>query len=204
MFKNIQEWISLLISGLIVVPFFVYFVVNQPQYPEERQHSSALYHQEYVPVPAEPTAIQKKKIDDASLDCMAKNIYFEAQNQVQKGKEAVAFVVINRLKDPGFPGTICQIVHQKIRTAEGKVICEFSWVCENKPHKIVNQFVWSKCFDVALNILSNYDKIKDPTHGAKYYHTKAVHPEETQKQWQNKIKTAEIQDHIFFKDKKKG
>ena len=201
MLEKIQSWIS----PLIVVPFFVYFVFHHNvQYPEHPKHFAAPYRQEYVPVPVNPTPVEKKHIDEASLNCLARNIYFEAANQIEKGKEAVAFVVVNRSRDPAFPSKVCEIVRQKTKSPDGKVVCQFSWVCEDKDHRIHNKVAWQSSFHVALNVLANYDKMKDPTHGAKYYHTIYIHPEQYDDGWAHKVKTVQIQDHVFFKDKKKG
>ena len=58
------------------------------------------------------------------VDCLAKNIYFEAGSESRAGKIAVAEVTMNRVKSREFPRSVCGVVYQKSRN-----ICQFSWVC---------------------------------------------------------------------------
>ena len=50
--------------------------------------------------------------DESAIDCLTKNIYFEAKNQSIAGQLAVALVVINRVKDKRFPETICDVIYE--------------------------------------------------------------------------------------------
>ena len=63
------------------------------------------------------------------LDCLARNIYYEAGYEPFEGKVAVAQVTINRAESGQFPSDICQVVYQKNIVYE-KVLCQFSWYCE--------------------------------------------------------------------------
>ena len=53
------------------------------------------------------------------LECMAKNIYFEARNEATVGQLAVGQTVINRVQSSRFPNTICGVVHQGVHTKDG-------------------------------------------------------------------------------------
>ena len=48
--------------------------------------------------------------DERDLNCLALNVYHEARNQPIEGQLAVAHVTLNRLDDPSFPSTICEVV----------------------------------------------------------------------------------------------
>ena len=119
------------------------------------------------------------------IQCLAENIYFEAGNQSTKGKIAVAHVVMNRVKDPRFPNTICKVIHQKT-----KIGCQFSWVCGNA--RIINNAVFMKSHYIAEQVYIG--NTKDATHGAKYYHANYVRPNWPMKQ------VARIGAHIFYID----
>ena len=72
------------------------------------------------------------------VDCLAKNIYFEAKGEPRAGKIAVAEVTMNRVKSKQFPRSVCAVVYQKT-----KGTCQFSWVCEGK--KVIrNRAAWKE------------------------------------------------------------
>ena len=59
------------------------------------------------------------------LKCLADNVYYEAGNQSERGKMAVAAVTLNRVNSGIFPSDVCSVVHQKSRG-----VCQFSWRSE--------------------------------------------------------------------------
>ena len=67
--------------------------------------------------PYEPLLYEYKN----EVNCLAKNIYFEARDQPTKGQLAVALVTINRAKSKRFPNTICRVIHQASRFKSGKL-----------------------------------------------------------------------------------
>ena len=126
------------------------------------------------------------------IDCLAKNIYFEAGNQDDNGKIAVALVTMNRVSSGKFPGNVCSVVKEK--TAK---VCQFSWWCDGKSHKIQARSVYNKSQQVAMYVYLNYGKVTDITKGATFYHANYVSPG-----WSNLKKTISIGQHIFYKPKK--
>lgn len=50
---------------------------------------------------------------DPELECLAKVVLHEAGNQSRTGQIAVAEVVMNRLRSPRFPNSICSVVLQR-------------------------------------------------------------------------------------------
>ncbi len=74
--------------------------------------------------PAEPFRSEQVTASGSDLHCLAEAVYFEARGEGQPGQQAVAQVVLNRVRHPAFPKTICGVVHQ--RTASG---CQFSFAC---------------------------------------------------------------------------
>ena len=55
---------------------------------------------------------QKHLVDDESLTCLAKNVYFEARNQSIVSQLAVSEVVMNRVQDENFPNTVCGVIYE--------------------------------------------------------------------------------------------
>ncbi len=127
------------------------------------------------------------------VDCLAENIYHEAGFEPEKGKQAVALVTINRTQDERFPSQICEVVKQKTQGT-----CQFSWFC--MPVKLKKDSdAFRESMQVALFVYANYEKLKDVTHGALYYHADYVNP-----RWRNVEKTTVIGRHIFYKEKLKS
>lgn len=127
------------------------------------------------------------------VDCLAENIYHEAGYEPQAGKQAVALVTLNRTQDERFPQNICGVVKQKTQGT-----CQFSWFC--MPVKLKRDSdAFKESMEVALFVYANYEKLKDITHGALYYHADYVNP-----RWRNVEKTTKIGRHIFYKEKERS
>ena len=129
-----------------------------------------------------------KMISPAELQCMAENIYFEAGTQSLAGKLAVGYVVLNRMRKPNYPNTVCGVINQ--RTGD---FCMFSWKCEGDK-EIRNQQAWKQSQQVAYDLLSKDRKdLIDITEGATHFHNASVKPG-----WKLK-RVAQIDDHYFYK-----
>jgi spore germination cell wall hydrolase CwlJ-like protein len=135
------------------------------------------------------------EVRNKQLECLAKNIYYEAGNQPFEGKAAVAQVTINRAESGKFPSDICQVVYQKNVVYE-KVLCQFSWYCETPAHrKPVNPAAYNESMAVAKKVLLEGFRL-DGLKNAVYYHADYVSP-----RW-GKEKIATIGRHIFYSDNK--
>jgi spore germination cell wall hydrolase CwlJ-like protein len=64
----------------------------------------------------------------SDVQCLTEAVYFEARGEPERGQQAVAQVVLNRVRHPAFPKTVCAVVHQ--RTDAG---CQFSFACKVQP-----------------------------------------------------------------------
>jgi len=125
------------------------------------------------------------------LDCLTRNIYWEAASEPFEGKVAVAQVTMNRVESGRFADTVCGVVYQKNVFYE-RVVCQFSWLCENT-HKTraVYQPLWQESELVAKKVLlENFrlPSMKD----ALYYHADYVNPN-----WR-KPRIEKIGHHIFY------
>lgn len=169
------------------------------RFPEYGEHVEALDPvQEVHANPKQVETIkQQLQEDEKQITCMAYNIYYEGRNQDEKGQIAIGNVVLNRIKDPRFPKTVCEVVHDKFtkKSKDGKkkwTVYEFSWVKEhgNKAPELDEKYLPIR--DLASNLY--YGLVKDNTRGALFYHTKDVHPI-----WDDIYKhTVTIGHHLFF------
>jgi hypothetical protein len=106
------------------------------------------------------------------IGCLALNVYFEARSEPIKGQHAVAHVVLNRVADPRFPESACEVVRQGGQ--KKKAGCQFSWFCDGLSDDPVNGRLWRQSYDVALAVY--WGKSEDPTEGALWYHADYVSP----------------------------
>ena len=136
------------------------------------------------------------------VECLAKNIYFEARNEPFAGQFAVALVTLNRVRDTTFPDTICKVVYQGIHTADGfpkRDRCQFSWYCDGVSDIVRNSEAFNTTQKIANLAMLQYSKLKseglDYTEGAIYYHTYEINP-----RWSTAYpKVGRIGDHIFYR-----
>jgi spore germination cell wall hydrolase CwlJ-like protein len=139
---------------------------------------------------AKETSVEAQQ--DSQLMCLAQNIYYEAGREPFRGKVAVAQVTINRTEHSNFPKTICGVVHQKTQIA-GKMICQFSWVCN--PVGKIKYFsdAWEESLMVARQVLES-DLRMESMSGALYFHAAHVNPH-----W-GLERLARIGGHIFYSE----
>jgi len=123
------------------------------------------------------------EVRNTQLECLARNIYYEAGNQPFEGKVAVAQVTINRAESGQFPSDICKVVYQKNVVYE-KVLCQFSWYCEQatmaKPR---NKAVFKESEMVARQVLLEGFRLPG-LQKALYFHGTHINPNGIEKKLQ--------------------
>ena len=136
-------------------------------------------------------------MDPQELECMSKNIYFEAALESTAGKLAVAQVTLNRVKSQYYPNTVCTVVYQGKHHQNGFPVrdrCQFSWYCDGKHDEPNKGKMWKESKDVATYALTN-TKMLDITDGATHYHADYI-PEP---RWATRRdRTMQIDTHIFY------
>jgi spore germination cell wall hydrolase CwlJ-like protein len=106
-----------------------------------------------------------------AVDCLASAIYYEAGNETLDGQRAVAQVVLNRVRHPAFPKTVCGVVYQGQERTTG---CQFSFTCDGSMARIPSDESWKRVQQVARNALGGY--VYKPVGLATHYHTDWVVP----------------------------
>jgi len=125
------------------------------------------------------------------LECLTRNIYWEAANEPFEGKVAVAQVTLNRMQSGKFPDSVCGVVHQKNVFYE-RVVCQFSWYCEgNHKVKAIHKPMWRESEEVAKKVLLEGFRLPS-LKNALYYHADYVNPG-----W-NHPRIEKIGRHIFY------
>jgi len=127
----------------------------------------------------------------AELRCLALNIYFEARSEPRIGMLAVAAVTLNRVSDPMFPDSVCEVVWQNADAGHNR--CQFSWACDGRSDEPENARAWRAASNLARMMLAY--ELADPTAGALWYHADYVEPK-----WARaKTVVARIGRHIYYR-----
>jgi spore germination cell wall hydrolase CwlJ-like protein len=142
-------------------------------------------------------------VNSEELECMSKNIYFEAAMESTAGKLAVAQVTMNRVNSSRYPNTVCKVITQGRHYKNGfpvKDRCQFSWYCDGKLDvPPTTGSMWKQSQEIAEYVLSTPD-LKDITDGATHYHADYI----SSPRWANpRRRTVEIDTHIFYNKSKR-
>jgi len=123
--------------------------------------------------------------------CLATGIYFEARGESVKGQAAVAQVILNRVRNPAYPKTICGVVYQN---EDWQNACQFSFACDNVKERVNSPEHWRIARQVAMAVTAG--KIWLPEVGsATHYHAVYVRPK-----WAAEmVKVGRIGMHIFYR-----
>lgn len=123
-------------------------------------------------------------------ECLSEALYFEARGESVKGMFGVAEVILNRVDDPRYPGSVCGVVNQG--TGE-RYRCQFTYTCDGRPEVIQEKRAYELVGKVAKVMLSGAPRAL--TGGATHYHTQAVRPK-----WSRAFeRTATIGFHTFYR-----
>ncbi|KRC80410.1 cell wall hydrolase [Sphingomonas sp. Root241] len=121
--------------------------------------------------PAAPFRLAGSAVDNArALQCLTTAIYYEAASEPDDGQRAVAQVVLNRVRHPAFPATVCGVVFQ----GSEKSGCQFSFACDGAMARIPSRTAWDRAARVAGAALAG--SVFAPVGMATHYHTYAVTP----------------------------
>ena len=137
-------------------------------------------------------------IDPREVDCLAKNLYFEARQESTAGKIAVGFVVFNRKYSRLFPDSVCGVIYQGRHNARGVPYinrCQFSWYCDGRSDDPLNVVAFRNLMKLSEWLLFAERWMPDITDGAIFYHALYVTP-----RWSlEKQRLMRIDNHIFYK-----
>lgn len=126
-----------------------------------------------------------------SLDCLTQAIYYEAGNQSEDGQRAVAQVVLNRVRHPAWPNSVCAVVYQGAMRAGGG--CQFTFTCDGSLARTPVPSLWARARQYATEALAG--RTFAPVGLSTFYHANYVFPG-----WAPRlVKTAQIGAHIFYR-----
>jgi hypothetical protein len=124
-----------------------------------------------------------------ALLCMTQAIYYEAGFEPLEGRRAVAQVVLNRMRHPAFPKSICGVVYQGARAP----VCQFSFVCDGSLYRRPALGAWQEAEKIAAAAINGF--VQKSVGVATHYHADYVAP-----YWAPRLaKIAQIGAHIFYR-----
>ena len=136
--------------------------------------------------------VAQRRIRLAEENCLAKAVYFEARSESELGQLAVAKVVLNRVKDPSYPKTICGVVYQG---SDRRNSCQFSFACDGVADEVKSKDAWDRSKLIAQKAIAGDQTIR-VIGAATNYHADYVRPK-----WAKEMrKLIKIGRHIFYSD----
>jgi spore germination cell wall hydrolase CwlJ-like protein len=161
--------------------------IAAPPSPLKEPGTHAWFHD---PIPESARSKKEQK-------CLAEAIYFEARGEPLRGQQAVAQVVINRLKNPAYPKTVCGVVYQNKNKRHR---CQFSFACDGLRDVVRQGEAWDTAQKLADQVLASEIEPLAEVGAATHYHATYVRP-----RWARKMrKMQKIGHHIFYKTKNGG
>lgn len=128
--------------------------------------------------------------EQRALDCLTAAVYHEARSEGEDGQRAVAQVVLNRVRHPAFPSSVCGVVYQGAQRRTG---CQFTFTCDGSLRRRRVAADWERAKTIASDALAGgvYAPVGHSTH----YHTNRVRP-----YWAPTLtRTASVGVHIFYR-----
>ena len=136
--------------------------------------------------------VAQRRVQLAEENCLARAVYFEARSETELGQLAVAKVILNRVKDPDYPKTICGVVYQGSGSRNS---CQFSFACDGLPDDVKSASAWAHSKKVAQRALAGDSQVA-AIGSATNYHADYVTPK-----WAKSMKRLiKIGRHIFYSD----
>ena len=141
--------------------------------------------------PAQPFFLRASPPERArALLCMTQAIYYEAALEPTEGQQAVAQTVINRVRHPDFPKSVCGVVYEGSQLPIG---CQFSFTCDGSLARPPIEPYWSRARFVAEAALDGF--VARNVGSATHYHADYVFP-----RWgPQMVKIVQLGAHIFYR-----
>ena len=139
---------------------------------------------------ARPFEVSGSDLDQRrALLCLTQAVYYEAGFEPIEGRRAVAQVVLNRMRHPAFPKSVCGVVYQRNSTP----VCQFTFVCDGSLYRRPAAAAWNQANQVARAALAGY--VERSVGSATHYHADYVAP-----RWAPLLaKVSKLGQHIFYR-----
>ena len=125
-----------------------------------------------------------------ALECLTSAIYYEAAQEPTDGQRGVAQVILNRVRHPAFPNSVCGVVYEGSTRPTG---CQFTFTCDGSMARGPMPALWDRARKVADEALKG--AVYAPVGLATHYHANYVVP-----YWASSLVKTSVQGaHIFYR-----
>ena len=178
---------------IIGMVFLVFFFGWHRLYAIESEHKEH-HRQQYF---SENHSWYQKE----QLECIADNIYYEANSESKVGKIAIARVIMNRVNDPRFPNDPCSVVYDGAKYSKEKSHlqrgnCQFSWLCQGKKPPKPKHNDWLEALEIAVEVYIE-KKYTEVLPRSLFFHNEGAKPN-----WKYRF-DKKIGHHLFYSSPKR-
>ena len=132
---------------------------------------------------------------ESAAQCLTLAIAYEAGLEPVAGQEAVAQVILNRVRHTAYPDTVCGVVWQGAQRRTG---CQFTFTCDGSLRRPRTAAAMAGAWAVAARVLAG--QTADHVRGATHYHADYVSP-----YWAPSLtRVRQIARHIFYRSPGSG
>lgn len=125
----------------------------------------------------------------AAIGCLAGALLYEAGDD-PTGQQAVAQVILNRMRHPAFPSSICGVVFQGSERTTG---CQFTFTCDGALNRVPSPAALARARAIAEAAIDG--AVAANVGLATHYHTDWVYP-----YWAPTLdKVARVHTHLFYR-----
>ncbi|WP_102960282.1 cell wall hydrolase [Mangrovicella endophytica] len=161
-------------------------ILKQQQQPDEFIPPLGAGDHSWAATPLPVTAFS-----DEEQACLARGIYFEARGESVMGQAAVGQVILNRVRNPAYPKTICGVVYQNKNWTNR---CQFSFACDRIKDRVLEGEAWESARRIAGQVTRGEIWINE-VGSATHYHANYVKP-----RWAKAMERVDkIGRHIFYR-----
>ena len=161
--------------------------------PQDAVAMNALIPLAKLPVTAAaPFTMGKAKTSTQAqaLECLTNAVYYEAGRESDAGQRAVAQVILNRVRHPAYPASVCGVVFEGSTRATG---CQFTFTCDGSMARTPMAAAWARARKVAWSALNG--SVHAAAGLATHYHANYVVP-----YWASSLVKTHIEGpHIFYR-----
>ncbi len=164
----------------ILVLLCIFLIIPWSKVKAAEEIDCDLYREEVGAIQVFTLNDRNVYITEEDIYLMAQIVYAESRSEPYDGKVAVASVILNRVKSPGFPKTVEDVIKQK---------AAFSCLKNGEIHVIPDKISYQAVLDAL--------KGKDPTNNAVFFYN----PKIATSTWMKEVSKKNVKpigNHVFF------
>lgn len=146
----------------------------------------SLFRETYRTAEADDYKVRKSSRE---LDCLTAALYYEARGEGQAGMEAVAQVIVNRVRHPSFPKSLCGVIYQGAGRGRG---CQFSFACDGSMRRRSESALWDRARSIAERAMEG--RVSAAVGNSTFFHATRISPN-----WRGLTRVATVGRHVFYR-----